>query len=430
MDERRWRQLLVFPRMLPVALALVCGCAGPAKKFSNPVVPAPPARVSVEDDPAIERISRTAAGQTPGSAAGNIAPRILRTGHEGSNGWKPAAGALLEFDASAEKSDQPTLDAAETLPVEHGEVAALVNAQPIFVEDVLLPFARDLAQARAQLSPQKYRQFKRELVERHLETHIEQELLIQALRLKLKDDQMKGLMKHLDSQVDDAIQDTVKRVGVSTVGELEIELQKAGSSVARLRSIVRNRKLAEQYLASEATPRSGFDRPDLVRYYQEHIEDYTVPAQVKWQQIQLLHARHGGKRETELLIKKINAALDAGQEMADLAKQHSDGPTASQGGVWEWTTQGSLASEAIDEALFKLPVGAVSQPIADDTGISIVRVLDRKPAGHKSFESVQDQIKQQLRNGAFISSVKEVLTKLKSEATIERFPGAELAGPH
>ncbi len=84
---------------------------------------------------------------------------------------------------------------------------------------------------------------------------------------------------------------------------------------------------------------------------------------------------------------------------AEVARARSQGPTASVGGQYDWTSEGSLASDLLDRAIFTLPVGRMS-PILDDgrsPTISIVRVIERTEAGRQAFTEVQSEIKEKLQ---------------------------------
>ena len=72
-----------------------------------------------------------------------------------------------------------------------------------------------------------------------------------------------------------------------------------------------------------------------------------------------------------------NAVL-RGASFAVVARRESNGPRAEDGGRYDWTNQGSLASEKLDHAIFSLPVDVMSDIIEDQFGFHIVRVVERK----------------------------------------------------
>jgi parvulin-like peptidyl-prolyl isomerase len=312
-----------------------------------------------------------------------------------------------------------------------GRVAATVNGQPIFVEDVLRQVPHDQALrleqakvllAQQQLSQDDFNELQRTIVEMNLKSNIERELLLQALKTKIKDDVLKNIQKQIDASYDsEYLPQMMKLANVKTEAEFDERLRKEDSSLETLRSQYRNNQMAQQFLASKATPKSSFDRPDILRYYQEHKEDYAIRAQAKWEQINLKFASNGGPEATRRKAKKLLQRLDAGEDFAVIAKEFSNGPMASKGGNRGWTTAGSLANKGIEQALYELPLGEISDLIESKDAIDIVRVVDRTESGYQSFAAVQEDIKTHLKMQAWQKATKALLEDLQEKATIEKF---------
>jgi parvulin-like peptidyl-prolyl isomerase len=101
-----------------------------------------------------------------------------------------------------------------------------------------------------------------------------------------------------------------------------------------------------------------------------------------------------------------------------VAAKYSEAYNASEGGMNDWTTQGALRDEELDRALFTLPVGALSPIIETVNGFHIVRVVERRQAGHTPFAEVQDDIRQELLNADFRKKTEAFITKLRRETRI------------
>jgi parvulin-like peptidyl-prolyl isomerase len=102
-----------------------------------------------------------------------------------------------------------------------------------------------------------------------------------------------------------------------------------------------------------------------------------------------------------------------------VAKKYSDGPTASNGGQWEWTQKGSLADAAVDQALFETQVGASSKIIDGENAYTLVKVGAREEARRVPLADVQDEIKQKLQKESRLQATKEAIDKIKDGAVIE-----------
>ena len=83
---------------------------------------------------------------------------------------------------------------------------------------------------------------------------------------------------------------------------------------------------------------------------------------------------------------------------ADVAKAKSEGFNAAKGGLYDWTTKGSLKATVVDDAIFTLPVGQMSPILDSGTGFHIVRVLERTEAGCRPFSEVQNDIREKLKD--------------------------------
>jgi parvulin-like peptidyl-prolyl isomerase len=107
-----------------------------------------------------------------------------------------------------------------------------------------------------------------------------------------------------------------------------------------------------------------------------------------------------------------------GPAFADVAKAKSDGFTAKEGGLQDWTSKGALKAAAIDEALFSLQVGQMSPILESDEGFHIVRVLERKEAGREPFTEVQVNIRDKLKEQRFKVELDKYLGRLRRDARI------------
>lgn len=82
-----------------------------------------------------------------------------------------------------------------------------------------------------------------------------------------------------------------------------------------------------------------------------------------------------------------------GASFAEVAKAGSDSLEAPKGGKRDWTTKGGLDCEAINEALFALPVGQMSPIIEGPRGYHIIRVTQREDTVVRPFLEAQVDIK-------------------------------------
>lgn len=376
---RRFRILLT----LVLAMAGCKGDGGLGPKVENPVVgPPPPRRI--------------------GAVRSQQYAETEREQEKGDQGV--ALIGLVESEGELPKE------------LEGNRVVATVNGAPIFEAEILERYAEQLTKMREQVSPEQYRRTTEQIIERDLRAHVERKLLSEAMRRGLKKEQQKQLDDFLKKQLQEQLEQMKKDMGVTSTAELDRELQKRGTSLAMIEYQFRNRTLAQQYLASKLKNNRKLSRQDLFAYYQQHLKDYETKNRVRWQQILISRAN---EEQARAKLRILADALQQGRDFGELAAELSDGPTAENQGIYDWTNQGSLADAKIEKLLFELPVGQPSDLIESPRSFQIVRVLERQNAGHVPFDEVQEQIREKLVEADRQAEIGQLLEELWASATIE-----------
>ena len=72
------------------------------------------------------------------------------------------------------------------------------------------------------------------------------------------------------------------------------------------------------------------------------------------------------------MAKLLIADLEAGKDFAELAKAHSNGPSAPQGGLLGSFTRGQMVPE-FDKAVFALKPGEVSGIVETPFGFHLIK---------------------------------------------------------
>ncbi len=299
------------------------------------------------------------------------------------------------------------------------EVVALVNGQPIFAADILDRYGPALKAAFKRMTPSQFQELRRKLIERDLKRQIERVLLVTSLKSELKDEQIKQIYKQLDAYFEKEIERFKKQLNAATKAELEQKLQQQGTSLATLKDQFFNQQLAMEFVRSKMKSTGEFSRSELLEYYRLHQDEFAIPAKVKWQQIRISFKKHGGKQQALKVLKQCIEDLKNGMSFDEAAKRYSDGPTADNGGYWDWTRRGSLANAEVEKALFELPVGQISQVFTDDESFQIVRVVERQDPRVKPFEEVQDLIRKKMKQRAQERARQRLLQDVYRSAVIE-----------
>jgi peptidyl-prolyl cis-trans isomerase D len=99
------------------------------------------------------------------------------------------------------------------------------------------------------------------------------------------------------------------------------------------------------------------------------------------------------KAKADALVKQLRA----GGDFAALARASSGDPSSSsKGGDMGFVDQGSTV-EPFDKAAFSIPLNTISEPIrSKEFGYHIIKVVERRPAGYRSFDEVKPMLSQQV----------------------------------
>lgn len=385
-------------RYVPLAIvvtALAAGC-GRTPKVDNPVFgPAPP-RVSYNDGQSVGGEAYVNDPLDPVEDAVVGPGEIVRTvsARDGDTGVPNRAG-------------------------EASTVVARVNGEPIFEGDVLEHYESVLEKARSEAPPAEFAQAKRGLIKRDLQGHIERKLLGQALKQSMAKEQYETIQDRIGAYFEEEAAEMREKAGVTTNYELARKMEEQGQSLGAVRRTFLNQQLALVYMSQNSKREFEIGRNDLLEYYQRHRADYEIEGKVLWQRFVVRFAKHkGGKTGAFKVLETAVAQLRESGNFEDVIRGYSDGPRASKGGYWDWTRRGDLKEKQVEELLFRLPVGKLSDVITTDESYEIVKVLEREEARTVPFEEVQEEIDLALRRQLREKSTDGILADLKARAEI------------
>jgi peptidyl-prolyl cis-trans isomerase D len=134
---------------------------------------------------------------------------------------------------------------------------------------------------------------------------------------------------------------------------------------------------------------------DVERAYNDNIEQYSTPEQVRASHILL---KTEGKDDAAVKAKAedILKQAKAGADFGELAKKYSeDEGSAKNGGDLDYFTRGRMVPE-FDTAAFALPPGHVSDLVKSQFGYHIIKVTDKKAGTRRTLADMRQQLTDQL----------------------------------
>jgi parvulin-like peptidyl-prolyl isomerase len=325
--------------------------------------------------------------------------------------WKRSADAPTE--ASRPDSAAPTTAVANppgaVQPAGHadpantpiGELAesiiARVDGEAILAQDVFASIRPQLAKAEAELPPGQLAQYRNTLIQRKLRDLIERQVLIQAAKKQIPEQGIKRMEQFADQEFSKQLTAQMQRAGVNTEAELRRKMLETGESLDQWREYQRGTFIAQQFLRMQLASRLDVSRQEMLDYYHTHNDAYKRDDAARWSELLVSVEKHGSSDAARTKADELVVQLRGGAAFAELAKTESQGATADEGGQWDWTTRGSYVVASVDQAVFTLPQGQISDPIEGPNGWHIVRVDERQTGGQQSFVDAQDEIRKAVR---------------------------------
>ena len=119
--------------------------------------------------------------------------------------------------------------------------------------------------------------------------------------------------------------------------------------------------------------------------------------------------------ETEGEALALIDELEGGADFAELARQHSTGPSGPNGGQLGWFGAGMMVP-SFEEAVFALEVGEISAPVETQFGWHVVILTDTRLQDAPTIDEVRAELVEGLRQARIEARIGE----LTAAAEIER----------
>ncbi|MCR9295377.1 MAG: peptidyl-prolyl cis-trans isomerase [bacterium] len=307
------------------------------------------------------------------------------------------------------KANQPSAQ-EQTQELDSGSLVAVVGADHILAGDMAQYVEPIIEQNRSRISsPAEERRLREQVVRQVLRHYIEikalyQEFFRDAAGSSTPDkiDDMKKDVLTRASKIffEQQVPVMLEKYEAENIPQLEAILREKSLSLSTMKSSFVEQVLAQELERKYVPNKYEITRDELLAYYQEHKDEWNVPEKARWKQLTVRFDKHDNDRQVvEALIKQLgNQVYLGGQSFEAVAKQSSEDFHADQGGIYDWASKGSLKSTPLQQAIFSIPLGRLSQVITDDVGMHIVVVLERTEAHTKSFAEAQKEIRETLSN--------------------------------
>ena len=198
--------------------------------------------------------------------------------------------------------------------------------------------------------------------------------------------------------------------------------QQTGMPYEDFRLQMKNQLLTQRVIGQEVMRNIPISEAEMQKYYDEHKSEFMrKESQVFLSQIVI--STEGKSAEqvaaAEKKAKDVAARAKKGEKFADLARDFSDDvETARNGGYIGAMPRGTL-DKAIEDVVFKMKKGEVTDPIKLRQAFLILKVEDRVEAGQATYEEVKSDIQDRLVQPKVEPKARQYLSRLREDAFLQ-----------
>lgn len=324
-----------------------------------------------------------------------------------------------------------TQPASAPAPGPVGSPVLFVNGETVAVPEILEPILSELENDARTLAPQAYYSTMVRTVRRQIDLHVSTLLIYEQARNHYPEKAMEAIDKEVDRRLKEIV--TERYQGV--YARFEAQLKSMDLTPQDVKSRLKRQLMVSQYMRDKYTPiLREPPRRDLMKYYQDHLDEFTTPERAELLLIEIPIDAVLGKPRNLATAEEIQAVrqkwmahlrrareeLDSGVDFSAVARAYSKGIKAAQGGAWgeisPGTLQGRWAKAA--EVLFTLSENETSDVVVTDESLFLVSCGKRTPRQQVSFEEAQPRIIERIKDEQFSRLSQEHVESLLDKATI------------
>ena len=287
-------------------------------------------------------------------------------------------------------------------------IVAIVNDDVITLSEYREQYETFYQAIRSQTEEDGFYEQLQQMRERLLDTMITNLLLLQEA-------QKQGI--NVNEQVRMTIENIKKEYSLETDADLIRAVEQQGNSFESWKSQLEEDILRQGVIYSEVRRTIVIDESDIVDYYRKNPEELTEPAEFSLRAI-LVSTEGRSAEDVEARKKEIGDKLTAGEDMAALAEQYSDGPARENQGDLGTFKQGDLA-ENLRDAVKDLEEGQSAPWLKVTGGWYLIKLEAKTPSRLKTFEESRRLIEETLYRALEREKLEGYIEDLKARSFIK-----------
>ncbi|NLN93825.1 MAG: hypothetical protein GX130_11035 [Candidatus Hydrogenedens sp.] len=222
-----------------------------------------------------------------------------------------------------------------------------------------------------------------------------------------------------DDKVEERIGEAKKQYASNE--EFQSALKATGLTSSILRDRIRRQMMAYSIRMSkhhQFEKEALITESDLSQYFHDHKRDFRFES--RYYVRRFFMKAPGEDSEREAVKEKLDTLrmeVQDGADFADLAKEKSDGPEASDGGIIGWVLPGDLV-EPLNSTVLSLPAGDLSDILETDFGFHFLRVEEIQTEGTTPYEEARMKIEPLLRKEYADKEYRRWMSRLRQRSDI------------
>ncbi len=228
----------------------------------------------------------------------------------------------------------------------------------------------------------------------------------------------------VETDVIKRLDDVRRQNNLASLDDLEKAVESEGLSWEEYKTQFRNALLTQEVIHREMGSRIVIGHDEVKQYYDAHQKDFVRPETVELAEI-FLDTQGKTPQEIEAIDQKANDYRNRilkGEEFSEIAKRYSEGSTKDKGGNLGTFERGQL-SKQLEDIVFKMDKGQITEVIQTKTGYEILKVLEHFQAGLQPVEKVETEIMNKIYMQKMQPQMREYLAQLREESYVTVKPG-------
>ncbi|MDY0190846.1 MAG: peptidyl-prolyl cis-trans isomerase [Desulfuromonas sp.] len=212
--------------------------------------------------------------------------------------------------------------------------------------------------------------------------------------------------------IDQALSDVENKNNI-TRDQLEQALLAQGLTMERYREQLSAQILRYKLMGHEVQSKVDITRQEIRNYYQQHLDEFRQSAHSRISRISFPLGDDNAQQNAQIALRKLSEG-----KSVDTILEEMSGRSQVEGGDMGAFKPGEL-SPAFEQAISTLNSGEHSEIIELGGSLHILKVEDKTSGGVADLASVEEDIRQQLRQEKLDQKLEQWRTKLKGEAYID-----------